>query len=158
MPITVSEALSQFAAYLLVAAGIVVIGYVWATRSWMKSHANRDVLFNKFVEDYRDRVVKLEGEQKILSERLYTQGIDHEKDRGRWLTERAELQARIDRLTEQIAVLQAEIDKMETASAEREIIIAEQTTMIQKLTESRDTLKEELARLTERFNTEKNNE
>lgn len=136
--------------YLIPGLGLVLltIGYVF----WDIRRQN-----NIFVSNCQSDVKELRSQVSDLTEKI----LDYQnkliaiqdsrvEDWQKWFEHNRQLQAKIEEQVERI-------NRLEKEAEERELVVAEQSDLIKRLTESRDLLQAKLDELTERFNTEKEN-
>lgn len=129
--------IQQLISGIIVAAGIIVLGFAWFIRGKLVSSTALDKFHNKLMEDLYDQNKKNCIDIDKLQDKLDSQEVSHEVDRSRWIEERNTLQLKIDKLTQEIEELRAE-------NRERELIITSQSETIKALQTAKERLQREL--------------
>lgn len=132
--------IQQLISGIIVAAGIIVLGFAWFIRGKLVSSTALDKFHNKLMEDLYDQNKKNCIDIDKLQDKLDDQEVNHEADRSRWIEERNTLQLKIDKLTQEIEELRAE-------NRERELIITSQSETIKSLQAAKEKLQLELNEL-----------
>lgn len=147
----VDELVRQLLPYIVSGVGIAIVTIVISFRRLSNQ-------YDGFVGDCRKQVADLSVQVRALSQKLSDQADNHAKDWRTWFEERNRLQSEIDRLQrlldeetrnhreerqrwskekdkmqQEIDSLRLELDRLIEQGDERELVIQEQRTLIEKL-------------------------